>query len=368
MRTIQLTIAILLFPLSLWYAVGVALRNLYYDRHDRKAMSGNRHPSAASRRQPTVSIGNLRVGGTGKTPHTEYLVRLLSGSGISVALLSRGYGRKTKGFLLAGNDSKSTDIGDEALMMHRKFPGLTVAVCEDRSEGLRRLPAVSAVLLDDCYQHRKVIPGLNILLTGYNDLYVDDHVLPFGNLREFRSGSRRADIIVVTKCPPFLSSRKRDKIRRRIRPLPHQKLFFSYIAYSDPVPLFSRHPEFSFANTQLLLLSGIANPEPLKRHLERHSTVSVLEFPDHHNYTHLDCEIVLRRFNSLKSGSKAIVTTEKDAMRLIDSPHRHLFDNIPFFYIPIEVKFFEQNDFDNTILDFFHNFANSSKIGLSSLS
>lgn len=360
MKTLQLTIAILLFPLSIWYAVGVAVRNIYYSRRTK----------TANGRQPAISIGNLRMGGTGKTPHTEYLIRLLGGSGTAVALLSRGYGRKTKGFLLADASSKASDIGDEPLMMHRKFPDITVAVCEDRNEGIKKLStqaskhssiqAFNIVLLDDCYQHRKVTPDLNILLTQYSDLYVDDHVLPFGNLREFRSGSRRADIIIVTKCPPYLSTRKRDTISHRINPLPHQRLFFSYISYSDPVPLFSPHLQFSHFNAQLLLVSGIANPEPLKRHLERHSTVANMEFPDHHKFTHLDCEMMLRRFNNLKSDSKAIVTTEKDAMRLIDSPHRHLFDDIPFFYVPIEVKFFEQNDFDNTILNFFHNFANSN--------
>lgn len=356
MKTLQLTIAILLFPLSIWYAVGVAVRNIYYSRRTK----------TANGRQPAISIGNLRMGGTGKTPHTEYLIRLLGGSGTAVALLSRGYGRKTKGFLFADASSKASDIGDEPLMMHRKFPDITVAVCEDRNEGLRLLSALNpqpsatgAVLLDDCYQHRKVTPDLNILLSQYSDLYVDDHVLPFGNLREFRSGSRRADIIIVTKCPPYLSTRRRDTISHRINPLPHQRIFFSYISYSDPVPLFSPHLQFSHFNAQLLLVSGIANPEPLKRHLERHSTVANMEFPDHHKFTHLDCEMMLRRFNNLKSDSKAIVTTEKDAMRLIDSPHRHLFDDIPFFYVPIEVKFFEQNDFDNTILNFFHNFANS---------
>lgn len=365
MITFRLIICILLFPLTIWYAVGVAIRNISYHPKIRKPL----HPDI-----PTIGIGNLRMGGTGKTPHTEYLIRLLEkekklstfNSQFSISLLSRGYGRKTKGFLLADASSKASDIGDEPLMMHRKFPDITVAVCEDRNEGLRLLSALhpqpsatGAVLLDDCYQHRKVTPDLNILLSQYSDLYVDDHVLPFGNLREFRSGSRRADIIIVTKCPPYLSTRKRDTISHRINPLPHQRLFFSYISYSDPIPLFSPHLQFSHFNAQLLLVSGIANPEPLKRHLERHSTVANMEFPDHHKFTHLDCEMMLRRFNNLKSDSKAIVTTEKDAMRLIDSPHRHLFDDIPFFYVPIEVKFFEQNDFDNTIINFFHNFANS---------
>ena len=378
MRTLQLVIAILFFPVTIWYAVGVAFRNLSYRLKIRKSTQ----PEI-----PTIGIGNLRVGGTGKTPHTEYLIRLFERGKelstfnfqLSTYLLSRGYGRKTKGFLLADESSTAADIGDEPLMMHRKFPDLTVAVCEDRLEGLHQIKHLtlntnsltlnSIVLLDDCYQHRRVKPGLTILLTEYSDLYVDDHILPFGNLREFRSGSRRADIIVVTKCPPLLSKQKRQKIINKLHPTTQafkhsntQTIYFSYIDYSSPLPLFNS--QFSILNFQfstLLLVSGIANPEPLKRHLERHSTVTHLSFPDHHKFSRLDCELIVKKFNNIKADNKAIVTTEKDAMRFIDSPHRHLFDDIPFFYVPIEVKFFDQNDFDTTILDFFHNFAKSKQ-------
>lgn len=377
MKTIQLIIAILLFPLSIWYSVGVAIRNQHYNRRDWKKQK----LTTVNCQLPTIGIGNLRMGGTGKTPHTEYLIRLLQSpdfnsklstsnfqfSILSVALLSRGYGRKSKGFLLADGSSTAREVGDEPLMMHRKFPGITVAVCEDRAEGLRQLRnsqftkhnSQNVVLLDDCYQHRSVTPDINILLTEYSDLYCDDHILPFGNLREFRSGSRRADIIVVTKCPPFLSTKKQEHILQRLKPTASQIVFFSYITYSDPIPLLNPDSKLEIQNSKLLLVSGIANPAPLKRHLERHSTVSHLEFPDHHKFTLLDCELILKRFRSIKSGNKAIVTTEKDAMRLVDSKFTHLFNDIPFFYIPIEVKFFNQNDFDATILNFFHNFANS---------
>ncbi|MCR5065316.1 MAG: tetraacyldisaccharide 4'-kinase [Bacteroidales bacterium] len=362
MITFRFILCLLFAPLTIWYAVGVAVRNLFYRLKIKKSVN----PAI-----PTIGIGNLRMGGTGKSPHTEYLIRLLSRPNSQVALLSRGYGRKTKGFLLADDKSTAERIGDEPLMMHRKFPNITVAVCEDRAQGLQNLQTQSLstnnpspiVLLDDSYQHRHLNPGLMILLTEYNDLYIDDHILPFGDLREFRSGSRRADIIVVTKCPPLLSPQKRQKIRNHLS-LSYsinQKLFFSYIDYSDPIPLFSNNYAFPTLNSQLLLVSGIANPAPLKRHLERHSTVSHLNFPDHHKFSRLDCELIIRRYKSLKADNKAIVTTEKDAMRFIDSPFRHLFDEIPFFYIPIEVKFFEQNDFDSAILDFFHNFANRKK-------
>lgn len=365
MKTIQLIVAILLFPLSIWYAVGVAFRNLYYDHRDKKNSEFRNQNSEFD--IATIGIGNLRMGGTGKTPHTEYLIRLLSKYNIhnsisNIALLSRGYRRKTKGFLIADKNATAARIGDEPLMMHRKFPDITVAVCEDRAEGLRQLhnsnysqstihnpQFTNIVLLDDAFQHRRVRPDINILLTEYGDLYRDDLILPFGNLREPRRGSRRADIIVVTKCPPFLSSKKQERIRQHLNPAQNQKLFFSCIAYSDPVPLFSQNSEFNFQNSTLLLVSGIANPEPLKRHLERHSTVRHLSFPDHHDFSRLDCELIVKRFEQIIEPSKAIVTTEKDAMRLMNCPHRHLFDDIPFFFIPIEVKFLNQNDFDNTI-------------------
>lgn len=385
MKNLQLIIAILLFPLTVWYAVGVAFRNLYYDRRDKD--NSKTHNSKFN--IPIIGIGNLRMGGTGKTPHTEYLIRLFSesiihDSKINVALLSRGYKRKTKGFVLADKNSTAEQIGDEPQMMKRKFPSLTVAVCENRIEGVNQLQSLphppDVIFLDDSFQHRKLRPSLNILVTEYQDLFCNDHILPFGNLREFRKGSVRADIIIVSKCPPLLSLKKQKKIENRLLTSPSQRVYFSFIDYSEPVPLLSPKsqpssysPPFdiqrlSLSDSKLLLVTGIAHPEPFKRHLERHCSVSHLSFPDHHRFSKLDYELIVKKFHSLKATNKAIFTTEKDAMRILDSPHRHLFDGLPFFYVPIAVKFCHQNDFDNHILDFFHNFANSSKIGLSSLS
>lgn len=343
MKNLQFIIAILLFPLSIWYAVGVAVRNLLYRCGILKS-----HKSPI----PTIGIGNLRMGGTGKTPHTEYLIRLFSDK--RTAFLSRGYGRKTKGFVLADDSSTATDIGDEPLMMHHKFPELNVAVCEDRLEGVQKLSSFkfqvssfNIVLLDDVYQHRRLRPDLMILLTEYDDPYFNDHILPFGNLREFRSGCRRADIIVVTKCPPLISDQRRDEYRRHLRLRPGQQLFFSQIDYLPPQPLFDDCPWST--PREALLVTGIANPEPLLRHLERHFTVRHMAFPDHHPFSAIDCRRIVDKFNRIKSPEKVIITTEKDAMRLANCGAKELLTNLPVFFIPISVSFAEGDSFDQTI-------------------
>lgn len=371
MKTLQLIVAILLWPLTIWYPIVVAIRKYLYDKGFRKT----EHADGA-----IIGIGNLRMGGTGKTPHTEYLIRLFQSehfqilnSATRIALLSRGYKRLTKGFILADENSNAEQIGDEPLMMKRKFPSITVAVCENRIEGVKKLQALpqspDVILLDDSFQHRKFSPAVNFLVTEYDDLFCDDHILPFGNLREFRTGSVRAEYIIVSKCPPMLSKQRQEEIKKKLITTANQQVFFSYIDYSNPVPLFTddtqpgtdNHPfsisKLTLSDSKLLLVTGIAHPEPFKRHLERHCSVSHLSFPDHHKFSKLDCELIVQKFKNLKAANKAIFTTEKDAMRILDCPHRHLFDGIPFFYVPIEVKFFHQNDFDNHILDFFHNFA-----------
>lgn len=351
MRAIQLIIAILLFPLTVWYAVGVALRNCYFDSHVPKSSS---HDSGLK----TIGVGNLRMGGTGKTPHTEYLISLIIKSTLDIAFLSRGYGRKTKGFVLAdtagGDVQESRRIGDEPAMIARKFPDITVAVSENRVEGLRRLSLLPSppeiVLLDDVYQHRRVRPDILILLTEYRDPYFLDHILPFGNLREFRSGSRRADIVVVTKCPPSLSKRRRDEYREKLRLQPNQKLFFSQIEYQSPKPLFpdGQQSELDIYNCRdLLLVTGIAHPEPLKHHLEKRCTVKHLRFPDHHRFTESDCRQIAHAFQAIKSQSKAIVTTEKDAMRLQNLSLPDIQSMV--YYIPISVTFLEGDTFDKAV-------------------
>ena len=340
MKKIRLIIALLFFPLSIWYAVGVALRNLYYSKKTIQRLN-----------TLTIGVGNLRVGGTGKTPHTEYLVRLLSDQ--RIALLSRGYGRKTKGFRLVSETDDAKSVGDEPAMMARRFPNLTVAVCEDRVLGIQKLmdspcpPQI--VLLDDVYQHRSLRPNVNIILTEYNGPYFLDYILPFGNLREFRSGSKRADIVIVTKCPPFISRQRRDEYRRQLHLLPHQQLFFSQITFLQPQPLF--HNRQWQIPVEVLLVTGIANPTPLVHHLELQFTVKHLDFPDHHTFNDFDCNRIIHAFNSIKVDNKAIVTTEKDAMRLRNNTSAKLLKELPIYYIPITVTFTDGDTFDKTIIN-----------------
>jgi tetraacyldisaccharide 4'-kinase len=321
----------------------VAVRNLLY----RTGLKASVRPDV-----PTIGVGNLRMGGTGKTPHTEYLIRQLSDR--NIALLSRGYGRKSKGFLLADEQSTSADIGDEPAMMRAKFPGITVAVCEDRVEGIRRLMQLpqkpDLVVLDDVYQHRHLKPSVSILLTEYGDPYFDDHILPFGNLREWRCGSRRADIVIVSKCPPLVSEQQRQAYRTKLKLQPHQLLHFSQIDYGQPLPLYGGADWQPVK--EVLLLTGIAHPDPLKRHIEKQCTVHHLAFPDHHDFSAADTQQIVNTFNSIHEPSKAIVTTEKDAMRLRVSTVAAQLSALPIYYIPITIRFDDDAAFLSTIKKF----------------
>lgn len=340
MKCVRLIICILLLPLTMWYAIGVAVRNLLFDCGVKRSVSPD---------VPTIGIGNLRVGGTGKTPHTEYLIRLLAGH--RVALLSRGYGRKTQGFVLAGEGSTALQIGDEPLMMVRKFPQLTVAVCEDRVEGVRRLMELpqkpDVVLLDDVYQHRHIRPALNILLTEYGEPYCNDHILPFGNLREGRRGRRRADIVVVTKCPENLSDEEQQQMRRRLKLDDRQQLFFSHLSYAEPVAVYDA--VMADAVEEVVLVTGIAHPDPLVKHLSGKYRVHHLRFADHHTFGVDDCERIIETYNQLKNSNAVVFTTEKDAARMRDVEVRRHLQPLPLFYIPIEVKFDKSQSFDAAI-------------------
>ncbi|MBR3827765.1 MAG: tetraacyldisaccharide 4'-kinase [Bacteroidales bacterium] len=340
MKCVRFIICILLLPLTMWYAIGVAVRNLLFDWGLKRSVSPD---------VPTIGIGNLRVGGTGKTPHTEYLIRLLAGR--RVALLSRGYGRATQGFVLADDSSTASQIGDEPLMMARKFPQLTVAVCEDRVEGVRRLMELSqkpdVVLLDDVYQHRHIRPALNILLTEYGDPYCNDHILPFGNLREGRKGRRRADIVVVTKCPEHLGVDEQQEMRRKLKLDARQQLFFSHISYSEPVAVYDA--VMADAVEEVVLVTGIAHPEPLVKHLSGKYRVHHLRFADHHPFGADDCQRIIETYNPLKNSNAVVFTTEKDAARMRDAEARRHLQSLPLFYIPIEVKLENGSLFDSVI-------------------
>lgn len=298
---------------------------------------------------PIISVGNLCVGGTGKTPHIEYLIRLLK-TEFYIATLSRGYGRKTTGFVLSDTQSTASDIGDEPLQFKKKFGGLRVAVDGKRVRGIKNLlhefPSLQAILLDDAFQHRAVKPGLSIVLTDYSKIYLKDHVMPTGSLREFKSGIQRADIIIVTKCPEILLPIERKRLINEIKPLPHQHVYFSYLKYGDLIPVTGEgiNPlakEFYFErNFSVLLLTGIANTRALEYYLkDKVKNMTPVKYPDHHHFTKTDIGDIQKIFNNIASANKIILTTEKDAMRLKSPEFAEAIKHIPLFYIPIEIEF-----------------------------
>jgi len=346
MRFIQ----VLLSPIAFLYGIVMLVRNLLFD-------IGILHAESFDR--PVISVGNLSFGGTGKTPHIEYLIRLLKGK-YSLAILSRGYKRETKGFILGTAKSNVSFVGDEPMQYIRKFDSVKVAVDENRKRGIRTLltkfPDIEVVLLDDAFQHRWVKPGLSILLTNYHDLYTDDHVAPAGRLREFHFGSRRADIIIVTKTPKIFSPITRRRIMEELRPLAHQSVFFSYLKYDQPVAVFENESSVFPAKTSyILLFTGIADDYSIREQLGRMcSELTVIKFPDHHQYKTADLELIKRKFNDLPSQKKVIVTSEKDVMRLKTAELSNFLKNLPLFYLPVEVELHsaDKSLFDKEISDY----------------
>ena len=287
---------IFLIPISWLYAFGVWVRNVLYD--DRVLPS-----STVS--VPTIVIGNLAVGGTGKTPMTEYLIRLLSPK-YKVAVLSRGYGRKTHGFRLAGAEDSAITIGDEPMLIHTHFPELPVALCADRVMGIKKLqtiiPDLKCVILDDAYQHRKLRAGFYILLTAYDKLYVHDHFMPYGTLRDLPAESARANAVVVTKCPTKMQPIDRRIVSNTLRLASYQHLYYSSVGYAN----------LDILSTPLLV-TGIANPSPMLAHLQlKFPDTELLAFADHHNFTPKDIQRILCK----AADFEYVVTTEKDFMRM----------------------------------------------------
>ena len=325
----------ILFPFALLYGWITQFRNFLFDRGILKSYSFD---------IPIIAVGNLTVGGTGKTPQIEYLIRLLS-EHYSVATLSRGYKRKSKGFLLAGDNDDAATLGDEPFQMHLKFPTIQVAVDADRKNGIEQLLSLNTkpevIVLDDAFQHRKVKAGLYILLTTYDDLYCDDWMLPTGNLRENRCGANRADVIIVTKCPESISESDKNRVRKKLGI--NKPLFFSTISYDDAV--YSLDSVNSVAEIKLkpkLLIAGIAKPEPFFKYLKNEKD-DIMEFHDHHHFTEKDIDKIKNR-----AANKCIITTEKDFVRLKD-----FIQNNQLFYLPIKTKFqLDSVDFDTIILEF----------------
>jgi tetraacyldisaccharide 4'-kinase len=289
------------------------------------------------------------VGGAGKSPHIEYLLEWL-GQYVDVAVLSRGYGRKTTGYRMVSVIDTAQDAGDEPLQFKRKFPDVPISVGESRALGVpelvKRNPSTQCVLLDDAFQHLAVTPGLNILLTEFSRPFTRDWLLPSGRLREWRYGYRRADIIVVTKCPPDLSPRQRYQLLMEIDPYPRQRVYFSRYEYGTPYDMLRRDVERPLdLQTDVLLVSAIANTDYLLQYLGSEArTVQTMEFEDHHFFDEADLNDLLRRFDQIDSKNKIIVTTEKDAVRL--ELHEGFFwkNQLPIFVLPARVAFFDQDE------------------------
>lgn len=359
---------ILAWPFSLLYGLAVVLRNKCFDL--------GIFPSTEIKEVSLIGVGNLSAGGTGKTPHVEYLVRLLYPK-YKVATLSRGYGRKTSGFRMADKSATTLDIGDEPKQFrHRFHEDVAVAVDGNRVHGVRKLiekiQGLQVVLLDDAFQHRRIKPGLQILLTDYSQLFYEDHLLPTGYLREPAYGVRRADIIIVTKTPQIFSPLERKRIIREINPQPYQQVYFSTIIYGDFVP-FGNLPElkteskevFFSKNSSVILLTGIANSHSLEYFLkDKVKELVPFRFRDHHEFSPDDLKQLQEKFKNLKAENKIIITTEKDAMRLQKPGLAEYLGELPVYYVPIEIAFHDQDaiSFNQQIHDYVRSNPVHSKL------
>ena len=343
---------ILLFPISLLYGLVTYIRNKLFDYGIFSSTMFD---------IPVISVGNITVGGTGKTPHVEFLIGLLKGKQ-NLAILSRGYKRKTKDFLIADNQSSSTDIGDEPKQIKGKFPNITVAVDANRVNGINQLikKELDTVILDDAFQHRYVKPGLSILLVDYNRNINEDYLLPYGRLRESIKAKDRADIIIVSKTPENIKPNEKKLVSENLKPASYQKLYFTGLKYGELVPFLSDTVSvpmdwgLSVNNYSVVLVTGIARPQQLVNYLGEISTdIHHLNYPDHASFTQNKIKKILYTFNNIKNDKKIIITTEKDAVKIgeLEITDKIFKQNI--FYLPIEVFFIsEEQEFKNQIIDY----------------
>ncbi len=349
------TLSPLLLPFSLLYGIAVSVRNKLFDLKILKSTEFD---------FPVISVGNITVGGTGKTPHVEYLVELLSKK-FEVCVLSRGYKRKTRGFLLADKNSTAKTIGDEPYQMYSKFKNVNIAVDEDRVHGIHELkkqyPNLQAAILDDAFQHRHVKPGVSILLIDYNRPIYKDCILPAGDLRESSHSKKRANIVIVTKVPEDIKPIDKRLWIKKLKLYPYQFLYFSSLEYGKLSPVFSENKknlslaEMKTSDASVLLLTGIANPSPLVNEIKSgNNEVIHMQLPDHHKYSQNDLKTINHKFDKLSRKKKCILTTEKDAIKLeklidVDSNIKN-----SMYYLPIKVKFLDdkQEEFDATITNY----------------
>jgi tetraacyldisaccharide 4'-kinase len=343
---------ILLLPFALIYGGIVMLRNFLFDKNILKSATFN---------FPLICVGNLAVGGTGKSPMVEYLAELLLKQ-FRVGTLSRGYKRKTKGYALAKADTTAIDIGDEPMQFHLKFPSMPVAVGEERLVAIPQLlhdhPELQAIILDDAFQHRSINAGLNIVLTEYSNLFTKDFFLPTGDLRDQQSSYKRAQIIIVTKCPRSLSVKEKELIIEEIDPVDKQQIFFTTIDYGRPYHIVHGVGRNISERDEVLLVCGIANPAPLKEYLFEHAeTYYQVDFSDHHIFTIDDLDDIIKRYRAIQADSKFILTTEKDAVRL--AKFKQQLTELPVYVLPIKPRFLfdEAAAFDKLVVDYIVNFS-----------
>lgn len=350
----NILVRILLAPLSFLYGIGVSLRNFFYSNGLLKGVEFD---------IPIISVGNLSLGGAGKTPHIEYLIRMLKDY-INVATLSRGYKRKTRGFLIVLPEHNAEMTGDEPLQFRRKFDDVLVTISESRTFAIPTIimerPETQAILLDDAFQHRSVKPGLNILLTEFSRPFTRDYLLPSGRLREARSAYHRADILIVSKCPPNITEEQKINMIDEIKPFPRQRIYFSYYEYLQPYFFLQRKYVFPLKkDLDVLMICAIANTDYLLDYLyDKVNYVKTLEYEDHHFFNSFDIANLKKEYDNIDSGNKIILTTEKDAMRLELHKDYIVENKLPVYVLPVQVAFHfnEGKLFEKDIRNFLLNF------------
>jgi tetraacyldisaccharide 4'-kinase len=343
---------ILLWPFAVLYDAVTTLRNRLYDL---------KFKASASFDIPIISVGNLVVGGSGKTPMVEHLIRILQ-SNYKLATLSRGYGRKTKGFRITNSADTAATVGDEPFQIYKKFSDTVhVAVGEDRALAipmiLQELPETQVIIMDDAYQHRRVVPGFSVLLTTYERPFYEDTLLPMGRLREGPEGANRADMIVVTKCPSHMSEDEMMRMENNIRKFTTNPVFFTKIRYADPVAFGDTTKPFS---NRVILVTGIANSHVLASHVQHtYALVKHFDFRDHYDFTAHDM-LTLKEFVNQGTEPLSILTTEKDSVKLLRTELAPMVRQLPIFYLPIETEFIRNGkDFDTLVLTFLNDFTHS---------
>ncbi len=351
-RTLQ---KILLFPFSLLYGFVISIRNRLFDKN---ILNSTRFDI------PVITVGNITVGGTGKTPHIEYIVELLKDD-FNIAVLSRGYMRKTRDFNIVNADSEVRTSGDEPLQIKRKYQNITVAVDRNRVNGVKRIlahePGTNVILLDDAYQHRYIKAGVNILLIDYNRPIIKDYLLPAGSLREPRSSISRADVVLVTKSPDDLQADDMQDFLKKIYLPPDQYAFFTGLSYDEPVNIFTKEKQgakmdqLAHSLRNVLLVTGIADPSTLLSYLNGYNlNIKHLKYPDHHRYNKKDYRHIIEQYLSLPTRERCLITTEKDAIRLGEIMREEDFPDNNIFYLMINVIFLGDGEikFNKFILDY----------------